>query len=80
MERRVRVEMTLPRHESLHGSHAVDEEDLMTVKVCEKDIYELHSAWETFDVTFAVRHWLAHPSRPQLLQVTPAHLHFILTL
>ncbi|MPC14632.1 Bone morphogenetic protein 10 [Portunus trituberculatus] len=68
VERRVRVEMTLPRDEALHGSH-VTEEDLMTVKVCEKDIYELHNAWETFDVTFAVRHWLAHPSRPQLLQI-----------
>ncbi|XP_045614962.2 bone morphogenetic protein 10 [Procambarus clarkii] len=39
------------------------------VTVCERDIYELQNAWETFDVTSAVKYWMAHPSVPQLLQI-----------
>ncbi|KAG7166997.1 Bone morphogenetic protein 10-like [Homarus americanus] len=39
------------------------------VTVCERDIYELHNAWETFDVTSAVKYWLSHRNAPQLLQI-----------
>nr|XP_053626493.1 bone morphogenetic protein 10-like [Cherax quadricarinatus] len=39
------------------------------VTVCERDIYEQHNVWETFDVTSAVKYWLAHPTSQQLLQI-----------
>ncbi|KAG0710218.1 Bone morphogenetic protein 10 [Chionoecetes opilio] len=68
VERRVRVEMTVPSVPAGHHGHDAGGEPV-TVRVCEKDIYELHNAWETFDVTFAVRHWQKHPSSPQFLQI-----------
>lgn len=43
--------------------------ETVQVTVCERDVYELHNAWETFDVTSAVNYWLSHPSTPQLLQI-----------
>lgn len=39
------------------------------VTVCQRDVYERHNAWETFDVTYAVRYWLSHPAEAQMLQV-----------
>ncbi|XP_050725020.1 bone morphogenetic protein 10-like [Eriocheir sinensis] len=70
VERRVRVEMRVPREDAPHHSHRhTAQGDMMDVQVAEKDIYELHNAWETFDVTAAVRYWLAHPASPQLLQI-----------
>ena len=72
----MRVEITVPYDDALHWDHTA-ERDLMTVKVCEKDIYELHNAWETFDVTFAVRQWLGNPSRPQFLKVATVRFDFV---
>lgn len=42
------------------------------VTVCQRDVYERHNAWETFDITYAVRYWLSHPSEAQMLQVCRA--------
>ncbi|KAK4290612.1 hypothetical protein Pmani_036501 [Petrolisthes manimaculis] len=41
----------------------------VVVTVSQRDVYEHHNAWETFDVTYAVRYWLSHPTAPQVLQI-----------
>ncbi|XP_047494148.1 bone morphogenetic protein 10-like isoform X1 [Penaeus chinensis] len=63
VERRVRVVMKQSR-----GSSDA-EGDAETVTVCQRDVYEMQNVWETFDVTSAVRYWLANPDEPQVLQI-----------
>lgn len=76
VERRVRL--VIEEHRSISLDDITPEGQVMSeaassdtvqVTVCERDVYELHNAWETFDVTSAVKYWLSHPSVPQLLQV-----------
>lgn len=52
------------------GGPSGAEGDAETVTVCQRDVYEMQNVWETFDVTSAVRYWLANPDEPQVLQVS----------
>lgn len=52
------------------GDSSDAEGDAETVTVCQRDVYEMQNVWETFDVTSAVRYWLANPDEPQVLQVS----------
>ncbi|XP_037794864.1 bone morphogenetic protein 10-like isoform X2 [Penaeus monodon] len=63
VERRVRVVM------KQSGGPSGAEGDAETVTVCQRDVYEMQNVWETFDVTSAVRYWLANPDEPQVLQI-----------
>nr|XP_027211760.1 bone morphogenetic protein 10-like [Penaeus vannamei] len=63
VERRVRVVM------KQSGDSSDAEGDAETVTVCQRDVYEMQNVWETFDVTSAVRYWLANPDEPQVLQI-----------
>ncbi|XP_076031826.1 bone morphogenetic protein 10-like [Oratosquilla oratoria] len=70
VERLVRIKMATS---SVFDNNVAGEEEgspnVQLRTVCERNIYERENAWETFDVTSALKHWLDRPELVQVLQV-----------